>query len=778
MRLARLALQEFRVYADLDLALPAGVVGIYGPNGAGKSTLLDAILWALFGVSKGAKDGLRRDGSTGECRAEVTFEHGGLIYEVARSISAGGIPRAEARSGGRRLASGSTAVRQYVHQVLGMSAEAFRASVFCEQKHLDGFSGRRPEERRRLVLDLLGITPLDGARDNARTDARLAAERVEAIRGVLGDRELLAEELSAAERALEEATQRRAGAEAELRAREAAEAGAQGTLAALEERKVARGRLLGAFQAAISRRDDASRRVVDLRSQLAELADCRARLLELEAAGEELVEARARLRLLETVELARRRVLAAESGGHEAEAGDPGAAEARARHLAPLARQAGERLVGLRATRDMAVVRARQASEESKRAAELDGGAACPLCGQELGVAFASVRQGRELALAEAASDLARLEESCAAAAEEARAAEQLAIEAESDRQASLRALEIWRLAARELESSRIALAEAVRALGADHFDPGEALERLRARMPFLEQAREQAARLGERVRRAGQLSATLEAEEGRAAEAATEAARLLAEGQALGFEAETYEAAISARAIAGKAVEEARSGALEAQLAEARIAERVAGHRARHEQEAERRRELVREEDRARHLGRLSELITGFRNTLVGEVGPALSAETTALFRELTDGRFDGLTLDPDSFELKVLGGGRSISIERHSGSETDLANLALRIAISEQASLLSGGRVGLLVLDEVLGSLDDEHRDRMLDVLGGLGGRFGQVLVVTHQREVKDRLPAAIEVVPLGPGHSEARLTSEESLAAPPRSEALTLQ
>ena len=41
-------------------------------------------------------------------------------------------------------------------------------------------------------------------------------------------------------------------------------------------------------------------------------------------------------------------------------------------------------------------------------------------------------------------------------------------------------------------------------------------------------------------------------------------------------------------------------------------------------------------------------------------------------------------------------------------------------------------------------------------------LGGahRVGQVLVVTHAAEVKEQLPAAIEVVPLANGRSEARL------------------
>jgi DNA repair exonuclease SbcCD ATPase subunit len=136
--------------------------------------------------------------------------------------------------------------------------------------------------------------------------------------------------------------------------------------------------------------------------------------------------------------------------------------------------------------------------------------------------------------------------------------------------------------------------------------------------------------------------------------------------------------------------------------------------------------------------------------------VGPALSAQTTALFRELTDGRFDSLEVDGDSFELRVGSAGHPL--ERHSGSETDLANLSLRVAIGEQVNLLSGGAVGLLVLDEVLGALDGEHRDRLLGALTRLGARFRQVLVVTHAADVKEQLPNAIEVASLGGGRSQA--------------------
>ncbi len=40
MRVVHLALSNFRVFPELELDVPPGVVGIYGPNGSGKSTLL------------------------------------------------------------------------------------------------------------------------------------------------------------------------------------------------------------------------------------------------------------------------------------------------------------------------------------------------------------------------------------------------------------------------------------------------------------------------------------------------------------------------------------------------------------------------------------------------------------------------------------------------------------------------------------------------------------------------------------------------------------------
>src|SRR4051794_40479538 len=243
MRVTHLSLRNFRVFPELDLEVPPGVVGIYGPNGAGKSTLVESILWALFGVARTAKESLRRDGATGETSAMVEFEHDGHLYAVSRSVAgAANSVKAEASCDGQRVAAGAVAVRQYVHQVLGMSADAFRASVFCEQKQLDAFSGRRPEERRKLVLDLLGITPLDRARDSARAQARSAVEQIEAARLVLGDVEALAAEATELEGRLVAATAGRVTAEAALASAEQREAAAAATAAEQERRKQERDR--------------------------------------------------------------------------------------------------------------------------------------------------------------------------------------------------------------------------------------------------------------------------------------------------------------------------------------------------------------------------------------------------------------------------------------------------------------------------------------------------------------------------------------------------------
>jgi DNA repair exonuclease SbcCD ATPase subunit len=163
---------------------------------------------------------------------------------------------------------------------------------------------------------------------------------------------------------------------------------------------------------------------------------------------------------------------------------------------------------------------------------------------------------------------------------------------------------------------------------------------------------------------------------------------------------------------------------------------------------------------EEARHLGRLAELLSSFRNSLVATAGPRLSAQAAELFSELTDHEYDLLEVDPETYEIQICDQGVVHGMDRFSGSEKDLANLSLRVAISEQVRFQSGGAVGLLVLDEVFGPLDEPRKDRMLLALERLRGRFRQVVVVTHADDIKEQLPSAVEVVKLPGRRATARL------------------
>ena len=190
---------------------------------------------------------------------------------------------------------------------------------------------------------------------------------------------------------------------------------------------------------------------------------------------------------------------------------------------------------------------------------------------------------------------------------------------------------------------------------------------------------------------------------------------------------------------------------------------------RARAEAEAEAKRYAEAQQQHARlgdlesasvHLGRTAELLNGFRNSVVASVGPRLAVQAAELFGELTDNEYDRLEVDAESYGLQICDGGISYDLERFSGSEVDLANLALRVAISEHIRFQSGGAVGLLVLDEVFGPLDEERKTRMLLALERLRGRFRQILVVTHSMEIKEQLPNAIEVIKRPGRRASARL------------------
>ena len=107
--------------------------------------------------------------------------------------------------------------------------------------------------------------------------------------------------------------------------------------------------------------------------------------------------------------------------------------------------------------------------------------------------------------------------------------------------------------------------------------------------------------------------------------------------------------------------------------------------------------------------------------------------------FRNLT--RFS-----EDKYRLLVLEDGVPKPVI--SGGEEDVANLVLRLAISQMIAERAGQAFSLLVLDEVFGSLDDVRRQNVIALLRGLQDRFEQVIVITHIEGVRDGLDRVLSI------------------------------
>jgi exonuclease SbcC len=755
MQLTRLYLRNYRVYEDeLDLALPPGLVGIFGDNGTGKSCLVESILWTLFGRSRTDKRDVRTSGVNAECVTEVEFEHEGHLYLVRRTITGvNSTVKAEAHADRLQVAEGLTDTRRYVHSILGMDDAAFRASVFAEQKQLTAFSMQAPNERKKLVLQLLGITPLDSARDLARKDARTKHDDYQRVRNMLPD-------VTALEAVAAEAEQHAVAAEAAIEAVERELVAARALLEAAQQRfdeldRVSRDyeSVTAEGKAVRDQHDDATTRVGQLELELAQLDDAATQLAALEPEVAGLAPAETRLRLAERVVDAER-ALGAIVLPDEPEPPDETVCDA-ARDAAEAARAALHEVSGRLSA---AVAEAARARDAVERSSHLSGEADCPLCGQALGDCFQDVQSHRAAELSQAEARVSALQSERVTRAEAAERAEASAVRLLAELKQTLQLRAAWEKARDKRHEAELALAAAQATL-----DPplGEdETAELSADVTRRRQAAEQCRRLEGRLERRDAAQHDLETERERLASAAGRLETLREKLRALAFKPDDLARAKAARTEAAAGVEaaSAREHATQLRATQARAhahaaAERLADGRAQHQR-------IDELGDDARHLGRTAELMGTFRNTVVSTVGPRLSTQAAELFAELTDHEYDALLVDADTYEIRIVDRGIEYGMDRFSGSEKDLANLALRVAISEHLRFQSGGVVGLLVLDEVFGSLDADRKARMLNALERLRGRFRQMLVVTHDADIKHDLPYAIQVIETAPRRATARV------------------
>jgi len=143
-----------------------------------------------------------------------------------------------------------------------------------------------------------------------------------------------------------------------------------------------------------------------------------------------------------------------------------------------------------------------------------------------------------------------------------------------------------------------------------------------------------------------------------------------------------------------------------------------------------------------------LSELMNLFRTYLISQIRPTLSLYASELFNQLTDGKYSEIELD-ENYNLIIYDNGNPYNIERFSGGEEDLANLCIRLAISEVITAKAGSIFNLIILDEIFGSQDNIRKQNIIKSLSKFSAKFRQIFLITHVSDIKNFMENTISVI-----------------------------
>ncbi len=782
MRLRTLHLQNYRRFEDQTIEFPDGLIGIVGENGAGKTTILEAVAWALYGpdAARTSKELVKREGAPPQtpCRVELEFELGGDAYRLVRELRGANLQPSAVlykNAGASPEAETSTAVTERIRRLLGLDMQSFFTSVFARQRELNALSDARPGERKKRVLRMLRIALVDVALTNLRSEKRISAETVDRLKGVLQDVEVLRSTLASlrqevvnqeAETARLQAERRRGSSELQsVRAErdrwgslERKHRAGEAVIAALSEKSSAAEQALTDVDAEISDLRGRGRMLPKQRN----LSLAYGRLEMEEAALRELqVKFNARAALLQKLNqavLLRRGVIAQ---------GRALAHDLRSRPKVDRKRKAAKRQekkllkeakVLEKASGDLeAQVRGLTAERRDLRAhlqsvKDLGPNSPCPTCGRKLGKLHSELSGKWTARLSQIDQDVlskqAAVREAEERGAELQRLLDGLRIEQEQLEEVVLqRAKDVQRIsdlrreavsAGEQIKGSRDELAT----IGRIPYNPGRH-EEIRRRLKVLAPEHEKYLRLEQDVRRIPKLVSKRKSWARRYSSARRALASSEKRVDAIGYDAAKHTAAVRAFENQRGAVEAVHRGIVQARGELKLGRHKVQEQRRSISQELAKRKTIAREAKKIADLTLLEEAFQGFRMDLISRIRPLLAWRTGDLLRTLTQGRYPEVELD-DDYELHIREEGKLFPLPRFSGGEEDLANLCLRIAVSQVVAERGGATpMNVIVLDEIFGSQDATRKSNILRSLKSLSAQFRQVILVTHVEDVKEALP-----------------------------------
>jgi len=796
MKLVNLTLNNFRKYEVAEIDFPEGLTGIVGANGAGKSSLMEAIAWTLYGnaAARTPKEQIKKQNSSSSkiCQATLEFEISNDHYQVVREMRGTNLSTdAAVHVNKKPAARGAKAALEYITKTLGMDREAFFTSFFAKQKELNALSDLKPAERKNLIIRMLGIDGVDKAIELLKLDVRDVATRTEALRESVLDENTLQvnlekgfKEKEVAKTTLTQKKEERDNLEIELRdfkdsfKKEREKRDEYTEL--LQDYKIKQNELKNA-QENLDKYLDEKETLLKKKAQLKKIEPHVTEYERVKKTLEQMVRLEGEQNLVNELN-DRKKNLQEELGklkeGLKIFKNNSDKLEENTNSINEIKQMLKQEEISLEKTKEKlhssktSLAHLEDELGKTKKQKEgvtkLGPESKCPTCLRPLSKDLPSIEKhflekiaNLEERISELNKTSKNLEKSCEDKTDGLRLLKEKKESLEKEKtNLELKTKEASHLK-QKIEQVRKSLdetGEKLKKIGNFVYDE-RGHQDLKEKLSELEKKHNTAIQFETDIKRLPKIEAEITALTQKKNALEKESDEIIEAGRSLSFSEDNYQKI-------QKDFEKARERKHEVEIKlkeiehkckiidmEIEKIEKDIG------QNKERQKEIKELMEKRTYLEELKKIFSNFRKHLIGKIRPALSQKASDLFQELTEGKYTKVELD-ENYELQVYDNGEKFPIERYSGGEKDLANLCLRIAISQLMTEGNGQGSGFIALDEIFGSQDNLRQANIMRALAKLANQFSQIFIITHVDGLKDSLEHVINVWEDEEGTSQARL------------------
>jgi len=800
LRLISLRLHNFRKFRDVEIQFPTGLIGLVGNNGVGKSTIIEAIGWAIYG-SRALRNRDQKQIKTqwappGEdCWVNLKFEMGGNVYEVTRIMS-GNSTDGRVKVNGSIMASSSASVTEFLEKKIGMDCESFYTSIFARQQELNALSNKSSSERKKSMLKMLRIDLLDDAIKKVREDRRNKQEILDWIEKNLRNLDELKKSLEIKKENLNYLINKKMEIENEIkkmleelkfleeerkREREKAEKFKEFS----NSKKLLEERIKSKFEIREAKLRE-KEEILEKKREYEGIKNFAEEYDKISVIKEEMDNTLEKYRKKKMVEeelfKKDKEILHLEEEIKKlsSQAEEEEKLICNMEEIEKRIKEVNERRekIGIERNEKSAEIKEKEKRKKVleknlKELKEVGEESNCPTCGRPLKEKYKEILDNIEKEIDEYARKIEEIRSEIREIEEEDKRLE------EENRENEARKKKMEEIAKKVLllkekikifdEQRNIRIGEKNLLILKNKEYEGilfdeEEYNKISKRLKELLPIKNKSAILENEIKKIPQMEKEIEEIEKDISFISSQIDNIKAEIENLSFDEEKY-----AR------IEKEHENLREKINGKEKEFIRLEGEIDNIKREIERtEKDMVEEEEKRKKIkflrkeianlemlagDRETGLLNDFKRYLISKIGPTLSMFASQFFSKFTQGKYKEIEID-ENYNIGIYDGGEKFDIDRFSGGEKDIANLSLRLAISQLISQRSDVSLNLIALDEIFGSQDRERRKSVLNALAELKDQFSQIILITHIDEIKESLENVIKIYENEDGSSRVEI------------------